>query len=172
MRFPLTHIGNSKYIFNSFHHAQSIFPRLPGALSSRTPPRLYNQRASVLLRRMATQIQDSTMSSLTQKISSDQTSQFPNCYPEYNPVDIYREHIASTLSKVTGVDVQTIYSAVAWTKTLDNGDLVLPVSALRMKAKKPEDLATKWASEVWFLNKPCLGGNWADISFHSSLIRP
>ena len=156
MRFSLTHIGNAKHIFTLSHHAQSVFPRLLGALSSRTQLGLYDQRASVLLRRMATQTQDSAMSSPTQKTSSDKTSQFPNCYPEYNPIDIYREHIATLLSKITGVDAQTIYPAVVWTKALDNGDLSLPVSALKIKGEKPQDLAAKWAKEVCLLDEQYL----------------
>jgi arginyl-tRNA synthetase len=42
-------------------------------------------------------------------------------------MDIYREHIAVELGKAAGIDAQKIYSRVAWTNTLDKGDLSLPV---------------------------------------------
>jgi arginyl-tRNA synthetase len=42
-------------------------------------------------------------------------------------MDIYREHIATELSKGTGIDAELIYTRLAWTNTLDKGDLALPV---------------------------------------------
>ena len=78
----------------------------------------------------------------------DEPSRFPNCYPQYNPIDAYREHITTTFSKLTGVDEQIIYPVVQWTQTLDKGDLVIPVPALKVKGAKPQDLAEKWAKEV------------------------
>jgi arginyl-tRNA synthetase len=42
-------------------------------------------------------------------------------------MDIYREHIATEISKNLGVPVEKIYARVAWTNTLDKGDLSLPV---------------------------------------------
>lgn len=47
-----------------------------------------------------------------------------------NPMDIYREHIADKLSEATGIDAEKIYSRLAWTNTLDKGDLALPVCEL------------------------------------------
>ena len=73
---------------------------------------------------------------------------YPNCYPEVNPVDIYRAHITSILTGVTGVDASIIYPALQWTQTLDKGDLVLPVPALRVKGKKPAELAAEWVKKV------------------------
>ena len=73
---------------------------------------------------------------------------YPNCYPELNPVDIYRAHITSILTEVTGVDSAVIYPALQWTQTLEKGDLVLPVPALRVKGKKPLELATEWVEKV------------------------
>jgi hypothetical protein len=73
---------------------------------------------------------------------------YPNCYPELNPVDIYRAHITSILAEVTGVDPAVIYPALQWTQTLEKGDLVLPVPALRVKGKKPLELATEWVEKV------------------------
>lgn len=59
--------------------------------------------------------------------STTQKSRFPDCFPSLNPIDIYREHIAAELGKATGIDSEKIYSRLAWTSTLDKGDLTLPV---------------------------------------------
>lgn len=59
--------------------------------------------------------------------STQQTSKFPSCFPTLNPMDIYREHIATKLSEATGIDAELIYTRLAWTNTLDKGDLALPV---------------------------------------------
>ena len=74
--------------------------------------------------------------------------QFPNFYPQHNPIDFYRAHVAILLAKTTGVDPQIVYQAVQWTQTLDNGDLVIASPALRIKGAKPQELAEKWAKEV------------------------
>ena len=73
---------------------------------------------------------------------------YPNCYPELNTVDIYRAHISSVLTEITGVDAKIIYPALQWTQTLEKGDLVLPVPALRVKGKKPNELAAEWCEKV------------------------
>ncbi|KAJ5720726.1 Arginine--tRNA ligase cytoplasmic [Penicillium malachiteum] len=78
--------------------------------------------------------------------STSKTSSFPACFPSLNPMDIYREHIATELSKTTEIDSELIYSRLAWTNTLDKGDLSLPVAALRIK-KKPQELAEELASK-------------------------
>jgi hypothetical protein len=74
--------------------------------------------------------------------------EYPNCFPEVNPVDIYRAHLTSILAEVTGVDSKIIYPALQWTQTLEKGDLVLPVPALRVKGKKPDELAAEWIQKV------------------------
>jgi hypothetical protein len=73
---------------------------------------------------------------------------YPNCHPEVNPVDVYRAHLTSILTELTGVDAAIVYPALAWTQTLEKGDLVLPVPALRVKGKKPTELAEEWAGKV------------------------
>jgi arginyl-tRNA synthetase len=78
----------------------------------------------------------------------DQLETFSNCYPELNPVDVYRSHITSILADVTGVDKSIIYPFLQWTQTLEKGDLVLPVPALRIKGKKPDELSAEWAEKV------------------------
>lgn len=72
----------------------------------------------------------------------------PNTYPELNPVDIYRSHITELLASISGVEEDVIYRAVQWTQTLDKGDLVIAVPALRQKGKKPEEYAKELASKV------------------------
>lgn len=79
---------------------------------------------------------------------------FPDFYPECNPLDIYRSHLASALSNVTGVAAGNIYPCLQWTQSLAKGDMVLPVPALRVKGGKPTDLAQAWAKEVNFT--PCV----------------
>jgi len=59
--------------------------------------------------------------------STDQRSKIPGCFPTLNPMDIYREHIATEISKTLGVDAEKVYPRIAWTSTLDKGDLSLPV---------------------------------------------
>jgi hypothetical protein len=62
--------------------------------------------------------------------STSEKSKFPACFPSLNPVDVYREHIAESLGQVTGIDPIKIYQRLAWTNTLDKGDLSLPVSMI------------------------------------------
>jgi arginyl-tRNA synthetase len=63
--------------------------------------------------------------------STAETSRFPGCYPSLNPMDMYRAHIAEKLGAATGIEPEKIYPKLAWTNTLDKGDLVLPVRTLR-----------------------------------------
>ncbi|KAK8124275.1 uncharacterized protein PG998_000034 [Apiospora kogelbergensis] len=72
---------------------------------------------------------------------------YPNCFPDINPTDIYRSHLTSILSSITGVDPKIVYPALQWTATLDKGDIVLPIPALRIKGK-PDVLGSEWVSKV------------------------
>ncbi|KGO54872.1 Aminoacyl-tRNA synthetase, class 1a, anticodon-binding [Penicillium expansum] len=78
--------------------------------------------------------------------STAQKSQFAGCFPTLNPIDIYRQHIAEELSKVSGIDAQKIYPRIAWTSTLDKGDLSLPVASLQVK-QNPVELAKDLVSK-------------------------
>ncbi|KAI1496456.1 arginyl-tRNA synthetase [Biscogniauxia marginata] len=93
--------------------------------------------------------------------------QYPNCYPEINPQDIYRSHITSILHKITGIDTKIIYPALQWTLSLDKGDLVLPIPALRVKGK-PDQLAKEWI-EKWpespLVEKPVTNGAFLPFFF-------
>lgn len=59
--------------------------------------------------------------------STDKNSKFQDCFPSLNPIDIYREYIAEELAKVSGVDAEKIFPRIAWTATLEKGDLSLAV---------------------------------------------
>lgn len=72
---------------------------------------------------------------------------YPNCYPEVNPQDIYRAHITSIFHDITGVDSTIIYNALQWTLSLDKGDLVLAIPALRVKGK-PNEIGQQWLDKV------------------------
>lgn len=72
---------------------------------------------------------------------------YPNCFPDINPTDVYRSHITSILHDITGVDPKIIYPALQWTATLDKGDLMLAIPALRVKGK-PDDLGKQWLDKV------------------------
>ncbi|OGM46105.1 arginyl-tRNA synthetase [Aspergillus bombycis] len=73
--------------------------------------------------------------------STTETSKFPNSFPSLNPIDLYREHIAEKLGAASGIEAEKIYTRLQWSSTLDKGDLLLPVPALGIKGKKPQDLA-------------------------------
>ncbi|OQD82946.1 hypothetical protein PENANT_c019G01487 [Penicillium antarcticum] len=78
--------------------------------------------------------------------STDQKSKFAGCFPTLNPMDIYREHIAEQLGNATGIDAAKIYARLAWTSTLDKGDLSLPAASLQIK-QNPLELAKELASK-------------------------
>jgi hypothetical protein len=103
------------------------------------PPRTYRMTAA-----------ESTLAETLRGLSlTTPLPKYPNCYPEVNPVDVYRSHLTSILTEVTGVDAAIIYPALQWTQTLEKGDLVLPIPALRVKGKKPAELAAEWVAKVF-----------------------
>ena len=73
---------------------------------------------------------------------------YPSCYPKSNPLDFVRAHIADVLVGITGVDAKIVYPALNWTTGLDKGDFSLAAPALRVKGKKPDELAKQWAEAV------------------------
>jgi arginyl-tRNA synthetase len=76
------------------------------------------------------------------------TEKYPNCFPSINPLDLIRAHLADVLEPITGVDPKIIYNALAWTSGLDKGDLILATPALRLKGKKPDELAKEFVAKV------------------------
>lgn len=125
----LPRFGANQY--NSFYRAVSISPAFP---------------QSNLIRSMSTPA--SSVVDKLKELSLDPLPQYPNCYPDLNPVDVYRAHLTSILAEVTGVSADIVYPALQWTQTLEKGDLVLPVPALRIKGKKPAELAEEWVAKV------------------------
>ncbi|KAK3323055.1 hypothetical protein B0H66DRAFT_473984 [Apodospora peruviana] len=92
------------------------------------------------IEKLAKQVEGLTFEAIADK--------YPNCHPEINPFDLYRAHLANVLSGITGVDSSIIYPNLAWTLSLDKGDLTLAAPALRIKGKKPDqlaELAKEWA---------------------------
>src|SRR5579871_4596597 len=92
-----------------------------------------------------------TMADLTatlQSLGISEVPQLPNTYPALNPVDIYRSHITELLAPIAGVDPKIVHNTLQWTQTLATGDLVLPVPALRLKSKKPDELAKEIGEKV------------------------
>lgn len=126
-------------------------------ISARSQPlrfSLSNYRSGFSLRKMgSSQALKEALETLNLQTPAPNPHKFPDFYPEFNPLDIYRAHLANTLSDVTGVAAGNIYPCLQWTQSLAKGDMVLPVPALRVKAGKPTDLAQTWAKEVSFT--PC-----------------
>lgn len=94
-----------------------------------------------------------TMDQLTASLSAMGVSKVPSVpdvvtHPTFNQFDIYRSHITELLAPITGVDAKIIYPALQWTQTLANGDLMLPVPALRIKGKKPDAVAKEIVEKV------------------------
>ncbi|KAB5523140.1 hypothetical protein GE09DRAFT_1065565 [Coniochaeta sp. 2T2.1] len=77
----------------------------------------------------------------------DLTAKYPNCHPNINPFDLYRGHLADVLHEITGVDHKIIYPNLQWTSGLDKGDIILAAPSLRIKGKKPDELAKEWVSK-------------------------
>lgn len=92
------------------------------------------------LEELAKQVKDLSLNDIAEK--------YPNCYPQTNPLDIYRAHLTNILYDITGVERKIIYSAIQWTNGLDKGDMIIAAPALRVKGRKPDELAKEWADKV------------------------
>ncbi|KIW04674.1 arginine-tRNA ligase [Verruconis gallopava] len=141
-RSPLTH--------QSFKNFQTKLRRLTGTTpaSGRNLPRRTNQLSSIMDNKELSHTQSlDELSATLKKIGLNEVPKEPNTYPEVNPVDIYRSHITELLAPLAGVDKKIVYQALQYTNTLDKGDLVLPVPALRIKGKKPDELANELAGQ-------------------------
>lgn len=88
------------------------------------------------------------LTSVLKSFGLQEVPSFPNSFPTINPVDIYRAHLTELLAPITGADPQIIYPAIQWTQTLDKGDAILPVPALRLKGKKPDEIAKAIEEQV------------------------
>jgi arginyl-tRNA synthetase len=108
------------------------------------------------------------LASALRSIGLTEVPRLPNTYPEINPVDIYRSHITSLLAPISGVDAKIILPALQWAQTLANGDLVLPVPALRLKGQKPDELAKELGEkfpESPLVEKPTVDGVYLRFFF-------
>ncbi|OQO06147.1 hypothetical protein B0A48_08735 [Cryoendolithus antarcticus] len=90
-------------------------------------------------------------------------------YPQNNPVDVYRAHIIQQVQEITGAEPKAIDGALAWTLDLKHGDLVLPVPALRLKGKKPDETAKEIAEKF---SSPLLAKPTADKTFVRFFFEP
>ena len=114
----------------------------------------HNPSQSLNFRLASTSISRHTMpdmDELTSTLKAGGLSEVPkyhDTYPELNPIDVYRSHITELLAPVAGVEPKVIYLALSWTATLDKGDLLLPVPALRVKGKKPKELVEELSNKV------------------------
>ncbi|KAI0110423.1 arginyl-tRNA synthetase [Nemania sp. FL0031] len=128
----------------------------------RKPNSLYFQTRGIT---MAATDPVNQLSAQLEKLGS--LDKFPNCYPDRNPQDIYRAHITSILHEITGVDTTIVYNALQWTSSLDKGDMVLAVPALRVKGK-PNELGQQWLDkwpESPLVEKPVLNGQFMPFFF-------
>ncbi|KAG8623278.1 hypothetical protein KVT40_008254 [Elsinoe batatas] len=80
-------------------------------------------------------------------VSDNRIENYPDAHPELNPVDVFRVAISDELHRITNLDKLQIYGALAWTATLDKGDLIIAVPRFRIKGKPPDQLAQEWASK-------------------------
>lgn len=88
------------------------------------------------------------LTALLKSLGVESLSEFPNGYPGLNPIDIYRAHIAEIVGPLVDVAPEIIYPALQWTQSLDKGDLVLPIPALRLKGKSPADVSKTISEQV------------------------
>lgn len=85
-----------------------------------------------------------------------------------NPVDLYRQNISQALAPITGKPEEEVYDRLAWTQTLDKGDLGLAIPSLRVKGKKPDELGAEWVErypESELVSKPVLAGTFLQFFF-------
>jgi hypothetical protein len=143
--------------FNKLFLGLSKSCRLSAPVNSLRIPTIISKGALRFPRNLSTAVKltmavNSNPHALVDRLSAlgleESLHKYPNCHPEVNPVDVYRAHLTSILTELTGVDAAIVYPALAWTQTLEKGDLVLPVPALRVKGKKPTELAEEWAGKV------------------------
>jgi arginyl-tRNA synthetase len=109
------------------------------------------------------------------RLPIENLSAFPNSYPDLNPLDVYRSHIATLLSQASGVDEKIIYPGIQWTSGLDKGDLIIAVPAMRIKGGKPAELAEQFAEkfpESPLIEKPRVSGHFLQFFLKSSVLAP
>ena len=89
-------------------------------------------------------------------------------YAHRNPIDVYRFQISNDLALITGKPAEEIFERLAWTQTMDKGDLGLPVPSLRIQGKKPNEQAIDFAErypENALVDKPTINGPFLQFYF-------
>ncbi|KKA28647.1 hypothetical protein TD95_001891 [Thielaviopsis punctulata] len=150
---------NRQKLFSTLQHVQShcftctkftppfsahYYRPLPVRLYHSSTTRFYRSHTPFIPGKM---VAVDALSALLAKLPISELESYPNWFPAENPVDVYRSHITALLHEVSGVDKKIIYPALQWTTGLDKGDLLVAVPALRVKGKKPVELAQEWAEK-------------------------
>ena len=95
---------------------------------------------------------ETALSRAMNSLGLDSTPRLPNTYPTLNPLDIYRSHLAQllvqSLAPIATFEPSTILPSLHWTQTLEKGDLTLPVPALKLKGRKPDEIAKTIVDQV------------------------
>jgi hypothetical protein len=81
-------------------------------------------------------------------LRQDVTTRRALYYPQFNPLDIFKKHIADSVSNSLGIDATTVYRNLRHTRTLESGDLKLTIPALKLQGQDPQHVATKLAEQV------------------------
>ncbi|KAI8977576.1 hypothetical protein BDF20DRAFT_875606 [Mycotypha africana] len=66
--------------------------------------------------------------------------------PAVNPMDVFRNMVASQLAALGSLDPVVVYQAIDYPRSLENGDLAIAVPRLRVKGN-PAAMAKQWASQ-------------------------
>lgn len=61
------------------------------------------------------------------------TNSYPATQPDINLLDAYRAHLSNIFTQFSGVYKSTPYRALMWTQSLDKGDFIFALPALRIK---------------------------------------
>lgn len=96
----------------------------------------------------------SSLQALVQNIYTQQ-GDFPGCYSDIDPFDLYRVHISTLLSQINGISAQTIYHLLQKSLSHEPCGLVLNVKLLKITNEKPQTLAERWSEHV---------GSWTSSS--------
>ncbi|KAK9452360.1 uncharacterized protein V1518DRAFT_411051 [Limtongia smithiae] len=90
-----------------------------------------------------------------------------------NPFDLFRAHITALLAPVSGVAPELIAPALTGTLVPDRGDFVLAVPRLRVKGRKPDELAAEWMAALPdspLLSKVTVKGEFLQFFFNPAVL--
>ncbi|ODV91459.1 hypothetical protein CANCADRAFT_33122 [Tortispora caseinolytica NRRL Y-17796] len=92
-----------------------------------------------------------SLDQLTAKLDAFGISDFkpyPGTNPCANPFDVFRGHIATELSRLTGADPEICFSALEWSTNPERPDLLVPLRRLRLDKKLDvNQKAVEWADQ-------------------------